>query len=273
MRGFSHDVKNPIGAADGYAALLTDGVYGPLNPRQQESVARMRRSIRDALSLIDDLHELARAETGHLALAAEPVDLAELVRDIVEEYDAGARAKGLALTTAIAADVPIVQTTRTRVRQIASNLLSNAIKYTESGSVTVRVAFSPQGPVGAQSDWVTIEVSDTGHGISPEKVDVIFEEFRRVGDSKHAGAGLGLAISRSLAQALGGQITVTSELGRGSTFTLWLPVHAHHAGDESAEQRAHLNIQADPGHQSTDAEPEGLQPPPLTSPRATRRRA
>ena len=104
MRGFSHDVKNPIGAADGYAALLADGVYGTLNPQQQESIGRMRRSIRDALGLIDDLHELARAETGHLALTSEPVDLAELVRDIVEEYDAGAKAKGLSLTTTVAAD-------------------------------------------------------------------------------------------------------------------------------------------------------------------------
>ena len=236
MRGFSHDVKNPIGAADGYAALLAEGVYGALNPQQEESIARMRRSIRDALGLIDDLHELARAETGHLALASEPVDLAELVRDIVEEYDAGAKAKGLSLTTTIASDVPIIQTTRARVRQIASNLLSNAIKYTESGSVTVRVKHSPLGPIGDPGDWVTIEVSDTGRGIPPEKFDVIFEEFRRVGDSNQTGAGLGLAISRSLAHALGGQITVTSELERGSTFTLWLPVLAIKRGEESAEQ-------------------------------------
>lgn len=238
MRGFSHDVKNPIGAADGYAALLTDGIYGTLNPQQQESIARMRRSIHDALGLIDDLHELARAETGHLALTSEPVDLTELVRDIAEEYDAGAKAKGLLLTTTTATDVPIIQTSGARVRQIASNLLSNAIKYTESGSVTLRVDHSPLGPLGDQGDWVTVELSDTGHGIPPEKVDVIFEEFRRIGDSSQPGAGLGLAISRLLAQALGGQITVTSEVGRGSTFTLWLSVRAPHRGDESAEQLA-----------------------------------
>ena len=85
MRGFSHDVKNPIGAADGYAELLSDGVYGDLNPQQQESVSRMRRCMHGALSLIEDLHELARAETGHLALSPEPVDVAELVRGISED--------------------------------------------------------------------------------------------------------------------------------------------------------------------------------------------
>ncbi|MGH7616314.1 MAG: sensor histidine kinase [Gemmatimonadaceae bacterium] len=245
MRGFSHDVKNPIGAADGYAALLADGIYGTLNPQQQESIARMRRSIHDALSLIDDLHELARAETGHLALRSEPVELTELVRDIIEEYDAGAKAKGLALATTVAGDVPIIHTTRSRVRQIASNLLSNAIKYTTQGSVTIRVACSALGPTGERGDWVTIEFSDTGRGIGPDKLDIIFEEFRRIGDSDQAGAGLGLAISRSLAQALGGQITVTSELGRGSTFTLWLPVRSPDRGDESAEERSHLRVEDD----------------------------
>lgn len=245
MRGFSHDVKNPIGAADGYAALLTDGVYGTLNPRQHESIARMRRSIHDALSLIDDLHELARAETGNLSLTFEPVDLTDLVREIVEEYDAAVNAKGLSLTTTVAADVPIIHTAGSRIRQIVSNLLSNAIKYTATGSVTIRATRSPMGPVGDRGDWVAIEFSDTGRGIPPEKLEVIFEEFRRVGDSDQPGAGLGLAISRSLAQALGGQITVTSELGRGSTFTLWLPVQAPDHRDEPAQRRAHLRVQGD----------------------------
>lgn len=262
MRGFSHDVKNPIGAADGYAALLADGVYGPLNPQQLESIARMRRSIRDALGLIDDLHELARAETGHLALTPESVDLPELVRDIVEEYDAGARSKGLSLTTIVATELPVIHTTRARVRQIVANLLSNAIKYTESGAVTVRMAHSPRGPLGDEGDWVTIEVSDTGHGIPPEKIDVIFEEFRRIGSGDQTGAGLGLAISSSLAQALGGQITVTSEIGRGSTFTLWLPVRAPQRGNESEQQRAHPGVPEDRRHRPNGA---GRERPPNTS--------
>ena len=223
MRGFSHDVKNPIGAADGYAELLSDGVYGYLNPQQHESVARMRRCIHDALSLIEDLHELARAETGHLALRSEPVNVAELIGTLGEEYQATALASGLSFSTSVAADIGTIQTSRSRVRQIASNLLSNAIKYTDSGSVSVRAEHRSEGPFPEGPDWLVIEVSDSGRGIPSEKLDFIFQEFGRIGSDK-TGAGLGLAISRLLAQALGGHITVTSELGRGSTFALWLPL-------------------------------------------------
>jgi len=226
MRGFSHDVKNPIGAADGYAALLSEGVYGELNPRQEESLARMRRCMHDALSLIDDLHELARAETGHLALQSEPVDLADLLQDIGEEYQASVSASGLSFSVNVAPDLPIIRTSRLRVRQILSNLLSNAIKYTDAGSVAVRATYEAQAPFADTRDWVAVEFSDTGRGIPSEKFDFIFQEFSRIGDTAKSGAGLGLAISRLLAQALGGHITVTSELGRGSTFTLWLPADA-----------------------------------------------
>jgi signal transduction histidine kinase len=222
MRGFSHDVKNPIGAADGYAELLSDGVYGDLNAEQQEGVARMRRCMHGALSLIDDLHELARAETGHLSLHSEPVNVADLIGTLGEEYQATAVAGGLSFSVSLAADVGTIQTSKSRVRQIVSNLLSNAIKYTDSGSVSVHAEHRSDGTFPKGPDWLTIEVSDTGRGVPPEKLDFIFQEFGRI-DGDKTGAGLGLAISRLLAQALGAHITVTSELGCGSTFTLWLP--------------------------------------------------
>ena len=224
MRGFSHDVKNPIGAADGYAELLSIGVYGELNARQQDSIARMRRCIQGALTLIDDLHELARAETGHLALSAESVDLGDLVRDVGEEYQARARSRRLSLSVSVGIDLPLIRTSRTRVHQILANLLSNAIKYTEHGSVAVSVARAPVGPFNDGADWIRIAVIDTGRGIPSDKLDFIFEEFGRVGDSDQAGAGLGLAISRLLAEALGGRITVSSQPGNGSVFILWLPL-------------------------------------------------
>ncbi|HEX7980628.1 MAG TPA: HAMP domain-containing sensor histidine kinase [Gemmatimonadaceae bacterium] len=246
MRGFSHDVKNPIGAADGYAELLTEGVYGELTPGQRESVVRMRRCMRGALALIDDLHELARAETGHLDISAEPVDLADLVRHLGEEYQATADAGGLQLTVNAAAEVPLIRTSRTRVRQIASNLLSNAIKYTDGGSVAVTVMRQTSADSTDAVGWVLIEVSDTGRGIPADKLDYIFQEFGRVAGNERPGAGLGLAISRLLAQALGGRITVSSEVGRGSTFTLWLPL----ARDTGAEMPA---VRVPPG----DAIPHG----------------
>ena len=224
MRGFSHDVKNPIGAADGFAELLSLGVYGELSAEQHGSIARMRRSIRTALALIDDLHELARAETGNLALAREPVDLAALARALGEEYQAAAHGRGLSLLVEADDDGPTVESDRARVRQIVANLLSNAIKYTRQGSITVRAGNRVARAGGDERDGAVLEVADTGAGIAVEKQEYIFEEFSRLGTGEAAGAGLGLAISNLLAQRLGGRIFVQSEVGKGSTFTLWLPM-------------------------------------------------
>ena len=224
MRGFSHDVKNPLGAADGYAELLAADIYGPLSAEQRESVERLRRAIQCALALIDDLHDLARSEADHVMLSPRPVDLGELLRASGEEYRAAARARGLSLSVEPAAEALIVETDQVRVRQIVSNLLSNAIKYTPSGSVALRVQRCPLGPDGDAADWAAVEVVDTGPGIPATAREIIFEEFVRLGTGDRSGAGLGLAISQRLAHALGGRITVQSEVGRGSTFTLWLPL-------------------------------------------------
>ena len=223
MRGFSHDVKNPLGAADGYADLLSAGIYGELADEQVETVQRIRRSIRRALDLIDDLHELARVETGAVALRKEPVDLADLVARSGDEYRGAAHAAGLPLTVDADDDLPMVQSDGARILQIVSNLISNAIKYTRSGSVKIRVRREPSRCVAAGTSSVAIDVTDTGLGIPVDKQQQIFEEFSRLTTSDRPGAGLGLAISKRLAEALGGQILVTSEVGRGSTFTLRLP--------------------------------------------------
>jgi signal transduction histidine kinase len=222
IRGFSHDVKNPIGAADGYAALLSHGIYGELSASQLESVQRIRRSIQAALTLIHDLHELAAAETGHLSLTTETVDICALVAGLVEDYQAAANAAGLSLRASIDDDAIRLTTSPIRVRQIVSNLISNAIKYSEKGSVTVR-ATRVMEPDEANGAWARIDVADEGPGIPPEKQEFIFEEFGRIAPREKSGAGLGLAISRLLAKALGGQLTVQSAPGAGSTFSLSLP--------------------------------------------------
>jgi signal transduction histidine kinase len=224
IRGFSHDVKNPVGAADGYAALLDEGVYGSLTPPQTKAVERIRRSIQSALTLIDDLHELARAETGRLSLTREPLDINVLLEEMILEYQAAARSAGLTLKTRLDEHLPQVTTSGIRVRQIVSNLLSNAIKYTREGSITVETMVHDIDPSGAPGDWLQIRVSDTGAGIPADKQEYIFEEFSRIGSHDKSGAGLGLAISRLLARALGGDITVDSTVGLGSRFTFWLPL-------------------------------------------------
>ena len=221
MRGFSHDVKNPLGAADGFAELLTLGIQGELTTQQRETIQHIRRCIKAALTLINDLHQLGRAETGNVVLHKTSVDLGALVRAISEDYQGAAGAKGLSLGVDLPQDPLFVETDRVRVREIVGNFLSNAIKYTPTGSVTLRLNIARRAE--DELELVRIDVSDTGPGIAAEKHDLIFEEFSRL-STEEGGAGLGLAISKLLAQALGGRISLISQSGYGSTFSLWLPL-------------------------------------------------
>ena len=161
------------------------------------------------------------------AFAEQLVDLGDLVRSIGEEYRAAAKTHGLSLFIESEPGPSMVETDPTRVRQIIGNLLSNAIKYTVAGSVTLRARRLPSGAVADALVCAAIDVSDTGAGIPPDKRTLIFEEFVRLGAADRSGAGLGLSISARLAQLLGGRITLQSEVGHGSTFTLWLPLHEH----------------------------------------------
>lgn len=222
MRGFTHDVKNPLGAADGYAQLLEEGILGELSQKQRESMQRIRRSIQTSLHLIHELLELARAEAGRIELDSEPTDLTHLVREAVEDFRAQATAAGLELTIRSHATL-LTRTDPARVRQILSNLLSNAVKYTHVGGIAVETDIRPrEGPL-RHSRCIAIRVTDTGPGIPAEKQEAIFHEFTRLDPEAPHGAGVGLTISRRLARHLQGDITVESEPGRGSTFTLWLP--------------------------------------------------
>ena len=228
LRGFSHDVKNPLGAADGHASLLESGVLGDLQPRQLESVGRIRASIGSALELIGDLLELARAEAGQIEVQCKPVDVRDVARELAAEYRAQASARGLRLDVEFPRDMPVIVTDPARARQVLGNLVSNAVKYTAQGTITVRVGLHDDGQVNGSRPprpgrWVAVHVADTGPGIAPGQHAEIFREFGRLSPSSARGFGLGLAISQRVAGALGGSITVDSDVGRGSIFTLWLP--------------------------------------------------
>lgn len=223
VRGFTHDVKNPLGAADGFLSLLEEGIFGPVDDRQRDSIARARASIRRALELISGALELARADTGELELQHVETDMRETIREVVSEYRAQAKAKGQELTTHLDDRVPAIESDPLRIRQIVANLLSNAIKYTPSaGHIEVQVT-SAASRVPEGADWIVVDVTDTGPGIPPEKLPVVFEEFTRLDPNAADGAGVGLAISQRLAHALGGRLTVESAEGQGSRFSLWLP--------------------------------------------------
>ena len=228
VRGFSHDVRNPLGAVDGYLELLRDGVLGELNDRQVEHVDRARRSLGAALGLIDDLLDLARAEAGELDIRPAPTDVREAAREIAEEYQLRAEAARLRLDLDLPADFPVISCDPARVRQVIGNLLSNAVKYTPAGGhVRVSVRTESTGPAGLRprrDGWVVARVDDTGPGIPHDHRELLFQEFVRLDPDAGSGIGIGLAISRRIALALGGNIIVDSEPGRGSTFELWLPL-------------------------------------------------
>lgn len=223
MRGISHDLKNPLNAIDGHAALLEEGIVGELAERQRRSVRRIRSGVRSLLVLIDDLLELSHAEVGELRITSRTVDVREVVRDAVDEYQAEARVARHTLSVSMQGDLPLVKTDSARVRQILGNLLSNAIKYTPPGGrIEVRAEVRRPGGANDSAHRLAIDVRDSGPGIPSDKLESVFDEFTRLDDTGKPGAGLGLAIARRVARLLDGDITVTSELGRGSSFTLWL---------------------------------------------------
>lgn len=218
IRGVTHDVKNPLGAADGYAELLELGVRGPLTPEQAQMVTGIRRSIQSGLSIISDMLELAGAEGGSLALHLSAVSLPALIHEISEDYSGAATAAGLALAVDLPEGDILVHTDPLRVKQILSNLLSNAIKYSPAGGV-VRLELELLSKEGS----VLIHVNDSGRGIPAEYQERVFEEFERLPGSGLHGHGLGLAIARRIARLLDGDLTLESDGRTGSRFSLRLP--------------------------------------------------
>ena len=215
----SHELRTPLNAIAGYAELLEIGVHGTLNEEQREAVARVQRSQRHLLALINDILNFARIEAGHLALEPSDVRVRDALTALEPLIAPQLGAKSLRLAIEPADDQLVVHADPEKVQQILLNLASNAIKFTAPGGrLDVRAA--------ADGDVVRIEVSDTGVGIPADRLEHIFEPFVQLERSltnPHEGAGLGLAISRDLARAMGGDLMVRSQVGTGSTFTLTLP--------------------------------------------------
>jgi signal transduction histidine kinase len=220
----SHELRTPLQAVLGYADLLLLGPPESLTSEQREDLEYIRQGATRMMGLIEQMLDLSRMEAGRLQLAAEPVDVGEIIEQVRQDIAPQAAAKGLHLKIdAPAALVPALGDPE-RVRQILLNLAGNAVKFTERGSVTITA--------GAVDGIVQVAVRDTGIGITAEALPHIFEEFRQVDGNltrRYGGAGLGLAIARRLAEQMGGTITVESTPGTGSTFILSLPA-ARYAG-------------------------------------------
>ncbi|MDB4907059.1 MAG: ATP-binding region ATPase domain protein [Gemmatimonadetes bacterium] len=236
LANVSHELRTPLNAIVGFVELLRDGVYGELSPRQASPVDRIAGSATHLRHLVDQVLDIAKMAAGRLEVHPEQVVLRAFVLNVASELESLVAERGLALSIAVGTTLPRVRTDPAHLRQILVNLLANAVKYTPEGGITVRArlvdgtsAGSPIGCPDLSRPWVAVQVSDTGLGIALADHERIFDEFEQVnagprGDSSQRGTGLGLPISRRLTRLLGGEITLESEPGRGSTFTIWLPV-------------------------------------------------
>ena len=219
LANISHELRTPLTAVIGYIALMQEGLAGPMTTEQEHTLTQVRSASEQLLGLISDLLELTSVKRGGPELALGEFD----PRDALSEAVAATpgRPEDVELRVDVPDDVPTIRSDRAKVVKVLASLLSNAYKFTRRGEVRARVV--------ATGDRVAYSIEDTGIGIPPAAQSYVFDEFRQVDGSTtraYGGSGLGLALARGLARRLGGEITLTSELGVGSTFTVDLPIGA-----------------------------------------------
>ncbi|HUQ20704.1 MAG TPA: ATP-binding protein [Gemmatimonadaceae bacterium] len=218
----SHELRTPLNAIGGHVQLVDMGVYGDINDAQREALTRVSRSQRHLLTLINDILNLVRIETGHVDYEITDLDAGAVVRDALNLVEPLLSANELSHEIVISDERVSIRADRDKVQQILINLLTNAIKFTPArGRVTVEAGISTD-----DEKMACIRVTDTGIGIRGDKLDSIFEPFVQLGArpaSGQEGLGLGLAISRDLARGMSGDLTVKSTIGEGTTLVLTLP--------------------------------------------------
>lgn len=221
LANMSHELRTPLNSILGYSEIMLMGINGPLNDASREDIEAIRSSGHHLLRLINDILDLAKIEAGRMTLAMEEIEIDGILQDIYVQHSALVRDKEVELVLDLEPNLPNIFADPLRVRQILTNLVSNAIKFTDSGKVYLRASCD------AEREWLFLVVEDEGIGIEQLDIDKIFEEFRQVDGSltrRAEGTGLGLAITLRLVQMHGGLIDVESEFGKGSTFTVKLPV-------------------------------------------------
>ena len=244
LANVSHELRTPLNAIVGFVDLLREGVYGDLAPRQVKPVERIEASANHLRHLVDQILDLAKMAAGRLDVHTEILDVRPFILDVASEVESLVNEKDLSLSLTMGSALPRIRTDPTHLRQILVNLIGNAVKYTNKGTIVVRTRTVSRAeglalgmpedlaPDQLNATWLCVQVADPGIGIAAIDQERIFEEFEQVeagprADSPNRGTGLGLAISRRLARLLGGDLTLVSEMGRGSTFSLWLPIHAY----------------------------------------------
>ena len=222
LANMSHELRTPLNAIIGVTEMLHEDAVDLKLDDQLEPLERVLRAAKHLLALINDILDLSKIEAGKMDIHVESFAIAPLINDVVQTIATMATKNGNEVVVDCAADLGTMRADQTRIRQALLNLASNANKFTEKGTVTI----GGRRGVEAGHEWVTMAVSDTGIGLTPEQMGKLFQDFVQADASttrKYGGTGLGLAISRRFCQMMGGDITVTSESGKGSTFTIRLP--------------------------------------------------
>ncbi len=228
----SHELRTPLNAILGYSELIELGISGDVSETMRDQVGRIRRSAKHLLSLVNDILDLAKVEAGRFSVANAPATVSDAITSALTLIQPQAEARNLTLVVVPAIDaLPRYIGDDERVRQILVNVLSNAVKCTEpGGAITVEGIVTttpdPEARLQPRNAHIRLSVTDTGSGIPAEKLRAIFEPFVQADTGRtrsREGSGLGLTIGQRLARAMGGDLTVRSTLGEGSTFSLWLP--------------------------------------------------
>jgi signal transduction histidine kinase len=226
LANMSHERRTPLNAIIGYTEMIADGLYGDVGEKAQGVLERVQSNGRHLLGLINDVLDLSKIEAGQLVVAVEEYSVADMVATVMAATESLARTKNLKLGSTVAPGLPTGTGDARRLAQVLLNLVGNAIKFTDQGGVEIRAVQA--------ADRFEFSVVDSGPGIAPADQARIFDEFQQVDNTitrKKGGTGLGLSISRRIVELHGGHITVQSEVGKGSTFTISLPVNAQPVKD------------------------------------------
>jgi signal transduction histidine kinase len=217
----SHELRTPLTAIMGYEELLSDGITGPVTELQRQQLGRINASARHLLGLIDEILTFARVDIGRERVRWESISVNNTLADAAALVESMATAKRLRLVVSLLDEDQSIQTDGTKLRQMLVNLLSNGIKFTDKGDVHLGCSVT--------NGILEISIADTGCGIAAENIEFVFEPFwqaEQTATRKTGGTGLGLSVTRKLARLLGGDVTVASRLGSGTTFLLTLPMKA-----------------------------------------------
>jgi signal transduction histidine kinase len=237
----SHELRTPLTSVQMSVHLLLEGAAGTLTGRQHEVLEACREDCSRLEKLMRDLLDLSKIEAGEAAPHPAPISASELIATAGESFRTQVESKGLKLKIDTRPDLPIVLADRAQIERVISNLVSNALRHTDPGG---EIHISAH----RLDDQVAVSVADTGHGIPPEYLPIIFDKFVRVPSAPSGGAGLGLAISKSIVEAHGGQIVVQSRVGHGTTFTFTLRVVHEPVATVPSRAWEIRHEDTDPGH-------------------------